>query len=196
VPLGPTAYAVGPVHALSLLASPQADQPEYVRLSADLVGQVGELTRLAQAREGAERQDLTMLSRSTGWDPRLIALAANSERLASAANGLSLDAPMFYGLLRAGLPSDIGTLVHVDADTAAKALTLARVAARRRHRRGTRASPRAASATAPASPPHWSAAPSPPACGCSPTTATGSSSAAWQGARCWPSSARRSASCR
>ncbi len=47
-----------------------------------------------------------------------------------------------------------------------------------------------------ASPPQWSAARSPPACGCSPTNATGSSSAPWWDARCWPSSARRSASSR
>ena len=126
VPLGATSYAVGLFHTFTLIAPLPAAEPEYARLSADLAGQVGELSRLAQAKESAERQDLTMLSRSTGWDPRLIALAATSERLAVADNGVSLDSQTLYGLLRAGLPSDVETLVHVDGPTVTKALTLAR----------------------------------------------------------------------
>jgi len=126
VPLGPVAYAAGLVHSFTLIAPPAPLQPEYTRLSADLAAQIGDLGRLAQAKESAERQDLTMLSRTTGWDPRLIALAATSERLAAADNQLSLDSQTLYGMLRAGLPSDVATLARMDGPTVAKALTRAR----------------------------------------------------------------------
>src|SRR5439155_26208691 len=61
------------------LVVPASVQPlavEYQRLAADLTGQIGELGALQAARENAERQDLTLLSEATGWDARLIAMAA------------------------------------------------------------------------------------------------------------------------
>src|SRR5262249_9594107 len=63
------------------LVAPAKLQPlaaEYRRLATDLTPHVGEMNALSGARENAERQDLTVLNRATGWDARLIALAANA----------------------------------------------------------------------------------------------------------------------
>jgi 5-hydroxyisourate hydrolase-like protein (transthyretin family) len=68
---------------LNLLA-PLDLQPlasEYGRLTNDLKPHVGQIKKLAEAKENSKRQDLTVLNRATGWDARLIALAATTERL-------------------------------------------------------------------------------------------------------------------
>jgi len=94
---------------------------EYRRLAADLTPHVGQLTKLAEARENAERQDLTVLNRATGWDARLIALAATTERLSTDPD-VKLPQEALYGLLRAGLPSDKLLLAQVEPDVAEQAL--------------------------------------------------------------------------
>ncbi|XXY16741.1 neuraminidase-like domain-containing protein [Sorangium sp. So ce216] len=99
--------------------------PEYRRLSADLTPHVGSMTRLAGAREDGERRDLTVLSRTTGWDARLIALAAMSERLAADAD-VGLPQEALYGMLRAGLPSDRERLAQVGAGAVEHALKVSR----------------------------------------------------------------------
>src|SRR5215207_5618338 len=112
------------------LVAPATLQPlaaEYQRLTADLTPHVGEMEALAGAREDAERQDLTVLNRATGWDARLIALAANAEKL-SADPEVQLPQEALYGLLRAGLPSDKLQLAQVNADAVEQALTKVRVA--------------------------------------------------------------------
>jgi hypothetical protein len=112
-----------PDAVLNLLApmSLRAIAPEYSRLSEDLTPHVGEITNLAQAQENAERQDLTVLNRLSGWDARLIALAATSQRLCSDPD-VQMPAPVVYGLLRAGLPYDKQLLAQIEPDTAEKAL--------------------------------------------------------------------------
>ncbi len=110
------------------LLAPAALQPlaaEYRRLSADLMPHVGEMSTLAAARETSDRQDLTVLNRATGWDARLIALAATTERLGADAD-VQLPQEPLYGLLRAGLPSDKLTLAQVDPEAAEQALTTVR----------------------------------------------------------------------
>jgi hypothetical protein len=98
---------------------------EYRRLTNDLTDQVGAMATLASARETRERQDLTVLNRATGWDARLIALAATTERL-SADTDVQLPQESLYGLLRAGLPSDKLTLAQIEPDVAERALKAAR----------------------------------------------------------------------
>jgi hypothetical protein len=110
------------------LVAPDTLQPlgaEYRRLLADLTTHVGEITRLAGAKENDERQDLTVLNRATGWDARLIALAATTERLSAEAD-IQLPAESIYGLLRAGLPSDKLMMAQVEPDVAEKALKTVR----------------------------------------------------------------------
>jgi hypothetical protein len=94
---------------------------EYQRMVADLSPRVGSIDKLATAQETDTQQDLTVLNLASGWDARLIALAATTERLgADPSLGLSKDA--VYGLLRAGLPSDKTLLAKVSPDDAAQAL--------------------------------------------------------------------------
>lgn len=110
------------------LVAPATLQPlaaEYRRLSNDLTPHVGQMTELAEARENEEQQDLTVLSRATGWDARLIALAAMSERL-RADQEVDLPQEAVYGLLRAGLPSDKLLLAGVEPDVAEQALNTVR----------------------------------------------------------------------
>ncbi|WP_448544495.1 neuraminidase-like domain-containing protein [Roseiflexus sp.] len=112
------------------LVIPEAVQPqeaEYRRLVRDLTPHVGELRRLAQAKENGERKDITVLHRATGWDARLIALAALTEQLA-ADREVRLPSEGLYGLLRAGLPSDKLLLAQVEPETVAEALKKVREA--------------------------------------------------------------------
>ncbi|MCI0702938.1 MAG: Tc toxin subunit A [Planctomycetia bacterium] len=112
------------------LVAPATLQPvaaEYQRLSAALAPIVGQLPKLAEAKENKNRQDLTVLNRATGWDARLIALAATTEKL-SADPDVKLPQQGLYGLLRAGLPSDKFTLAQVTPDVAEQALKTARTA--------------------------------------------------------------------
>ena len=120
----------GEFHPGLNLVAPDALPPlaaEYRRLSADLTPHVGQMTRLAEARENAERQDLTVLNLATGWDARLIALAAATERL-MADGEVGLPAESVYGLLRAGLPSDKLMLAQVEPEVAEQALKTVRAA--------------------------------------------------------------------
>lgn len=99
--------------------------PEYQRLSADLKPYVGDIKKLAESKENKDRQDLTVLNRATGWDARLIALVATSEKLAADAE-VQLSSDTLYGLLRAGLPSDKLMLAQVSVDVAEQALKTVR----------------------------------------------------------------------
>lgn len=99
--------------------------PEYERLTADIAKQINNIGRLGGAKENATQQDLTMLNVATGWDTRLIALAAMAMPL-SRESGMSLD--VVYSLLRAGLPSDKTALAMVSPDAVGRALTTAAAA--------------------------------------------------------------------
>jgi hypothetical protein len=108
---------------LNMLA-PGSLQPlaaEYRRLSADLTPHVGDMSNLSDAKEDAQQQDLSVLNRATGWDARLIALAAITERLAADPD-VGLPSEALYGLLRAGLPSDKLLLAHVELDVVEMAI--------------------------------------------------------------------------
>ena len=59
--------------------------------------------RLGEAKETDEQPDLTLLQESTGWDARLVALAASAEQVA-AETGVPPAAA--YAMLRAGFPDD------------------------------------------------------------------------------------------
>jgi hypothetical protein len=100
-------------------ATVQTLEPEFHRLSADLIQQVGDLSRLAEAQEHDERQDLTLLHQATGWDARLIALTTTAVKL-GAECGMPHDA--LYALFRAGLPTDKQQLAWVSSQAVEKAL--------------------------------------------------------------------------
>lgn len=123
---------VGELASLVLIA-PASLRPlaaEYERLAGDLKHHIG-VTKLAEVREDAERQDLTVLNRATGWDARLIALAATASRLGTevkAEQKVDLPEDGLYALLRVGLPSDKQQLAGIGEGTVEKALRTANAA--------------------------------------------------------------------
>ena len=123
VPLSATKFNAGKHEVLNLVApaSVRPQAAEYRRLMNDLAKQMGAQGRLGAAREERDekRRDLTLLHHATGWDARLIALAAIAEKL-SAESDIPREA--VYGLLRAGLPSDKLLLAQVAVDVAEQAL--------------------------------------------------------------------------
>jgi hypothetical protein len=124
LPLADTHYGASRAEVLNLVApvamvAPPA--PEWQRLQADL-GPYLAGADLAQARESGDRADVTLLHRATGWDARVVALAAAASRL-SAETGIA--APALYAALRAGLPTDARQLAEVGAGTLERALRTA-----------------------------------------------------------------------
>jgi hypothetical protein len=68
---------------------------------------------LADLVEDAERRDITLLARKSGWDARLIAMSAAAARfsgMSAAGGGQAIDPEWFYALFRAGLPADAEAL--------------------------------------------------------------------------------------
>ena len=116
-----------PAQTVLNLVAPANVQPltaEYDRLSADVQGAIGGtgIAQLATAQESGAQQDLTLLNQSSGWDARLLALAATAAQL-SATTGLGSDA--LYALFRTGLPTDPQILALIPTATIGTALSKA-----------------------------------------------------------------------
>jgi len=127
IPISATKFGAAASETLNVVVpgtvSPLA--PEHDRISADL-RPIGGPSNLGQAVETAARQDLTLLSQTTGWDARLLALSAAAAKLADSSGpahecGLSHD--VLYTLLRSGLPSDPAALAMVPQDLVKTVLT-------------------------------------------------------------------------
>ena len=118
VPLGTPVLRVDLVAPAEVLPV----EAEYRRLTAALAPAVGPLKNLATVRETAERRDLGTLNAATGWDARVIALAATAHRLEQDA-AVGLGAEALYGLFRAGLPRDEQLLAQVEPKDVGVALT-------------------------------------------------------------------------
>ncbi|UTT71278.1 neuraminidase-like domain-containing protein [Arthrobacter sp. DNA4] len=118
-----------PLDAVSALSSARVDllapaglapaAGEYRRLLGDIIPLIGDPAALTKASEAPDRRDLTGLATSTGWDARLTALAVNAQRV-SERSGLPAEA--LYGLFRAGIPTDDGSLAQLSPDTVGHAL--------------------------------------------------------------------------
>lgn len=127
-PLGPRLDAasfnfVAPIEAASVPS-------EFSRLRAALRPLVGDqdLDALAGAAEDDTRSDISVAHQQTGWDARLIAVAALAAQLVKDTEdvpGIGIDAEAAYALLRAGLPSDRDVLARLPRDTVEAALTKA-----------------------------------------------------------------------
>lgn len=112
-------------HEVLYLVAPsgiQTQAPEYDRLTADLTEQIGDLSKIAEARETEDRRDLTLLHKATGWDARLIALTALAVKLSAETK---VPSDFLYGLFRVGLPFDKHLLCTVSASALDKALAKA-----------------------------------------------------------------------
>jgi hypothetical protein len=109
---------------MDLVAQADGAKPasEYQRMSDDVIKEIGKVELLADALENAERLDITLLARSTGWDARLLALNHWAQGLAKPEKGLGMSAEALYGLLRVGLPADSRRLATVPVDQVKAAL--------------------------------------------------------------------------
>src|SRR5574341_1885803 len=112
VPLMRTRYNA-PEHVTVNLVVPTGaarTAPEHQRLLGDLRTYLGREGNLGDARQDDDCQDITLLSHNSGWDGRLVALAARAEQLAAQTG---VGAPAIYALLRAGLPADAAELARL-----------------------------------------------------------------------------------
>jgi hypothetical protein len=126
VPLAEPRFAAGRLEVVDAVVSADVHPPaaEY-RLLASLVAPHLAGASLALAREDTERRDVTMLHRTTGWDARLVAMAALAARHAPE---LEVSAEALYGLYRAGLPTEPRALSSVSREDVEAALHAARTA--------------------------------------------------------------------
>jgi hypothetical protein len=108
-------YRAGEKEVINLVcpSSVRAARSEHERLLADLAVHVGR-EDLGEARQDGDCRDISMLAGSTGWDGRVVALAAHAERL-SRETGVPGD--VLYALLRTGLPANARQLASVPAST-------------------------------------------------------------------------------
>lgn len=120
VALSAPKYEAAAEETLNLVApaDPAAAVPEADSLFEDVAQVLGD-ARLADARESGDRRDLTLLRATTGWDARLLALAATADGLA---DRTGLDASVLYGAFRAGLPTDLHQLAAIPPETLRLAL--------------------------------------------------------------------------
>lgn len=115
---------VAPSVTMNLIV-PSSVQPvvtEFQRLTQNMTTSIGGIVNLGQAEEDARRQDLTLLSCSTNWDARLLALAAMA---AQQARVTGLTQEVMYALFRIGLPTDTAILALVPPTTIQRALSRA-----------------------------------------------------------------------
>lgn len=126
-------------HDILNLVAPAELEPvtvEHTLLSADLAAVLNAnapapskqpLARLAEAQEKGEQRDISYLRDVTGWDARLIALAATAQQQ-SAPEETGIPAPVLYALYRTGLPMDKQQLARITPTAIEAAITRAKEA--------------------------------------------------------------------
>lgn len=92
-------------------------QSEHATLNAAIARHfTGSLTAL---QEDSKHADITYLGNKTGWDARAVAIAALAAQLSAATAGAAgpvLAPPLFYAMLRAGLPADEAVIYRTPPD--------------------------------------------------------------------------------
>jgi hypothetical protein len=96
------------------------ESSEFEALRQALAKQQVKLIHLADLQETDDRSDITTLHQLTGWDARLITLAAMAVQLSQSHSKISVEAA--YGLLRAGLPADPKRLAVIPTEAVVKAI--------------------------------------------------------------------------
>lgn len=104
-------------------------KPEFQRVSESIRTVIGADLALGDLTEVEDRQDLTLLTRATDWDARVLALASLADRAVTnetaSGNKLGISIEAAYAAMRAGLPTDAATLATVHPDTFEQALKAA-----------------------------------------------------------------------
>jgi hypothetical protein len=106
---------------VTLPASSDKLAAEHDILTANLAAGFG--GRLGDLKESDGRADVTYLANKTGWDARAVAMAALADQLSqlTTEDGEAVAAPLYYALLRAGLPAAPDALFAVDPGTVERA---------------------------------------------------------------------------
>ena len=96
------------------LAGPAGLTSEYGELARAL----GPLTtgRQGDLEESTTRRDISRAARKAGWDARVVAMATQADRLAAGTND-TVPAPLFYALMRAGVPGSPEALFRASPTT-------------------------------------------------------------------------------
>jgi len=95
---------------------------EWTRLLADMDAMGVGADTLAALQESDKRRDLTALAAETGWDSRVLALAATAARIATTRK---LSRPAVYAVLRVGAAADESGLISLSPQAVAESLTRA-----------------------------------------------------------------------
>lgn len=105
---------------VNLLASNKvlASASEYKRLLSDLSPELNGKA-LSEASEKGEKQDISYLYEQTGWDSRLITMAAMADK-ASKDTGMAPE--LLYALFRTGLPSQPDQLARISQSSVKQAI--------------------------------------------------------------------------
>jgi hypothetical protein len=94
--------------------------PEYNRLRTDIQPYAGDIA-LRNLKEDEQNQHITLLSNRTGWDARLVAMAAQADVMSAAVtsgNGSSgIPASHYYALFRAGIAGNADAINSVPIAT-------------------------------------------------------------------------------
>ncbi len=126
--LSGTLFNTGKADAISNLnlIAPTEVKPvaesEFARISKDVSGVIGDISKLKDAAEKDDRQDITLLSQNTNWDARPLALASLAGKLS---DSTQLNQEAAYALVRSGLPTDSDQLAQINSDDVSQALDMA-----------------------------------------------------------------------
>ena len=110
----------GPLEVVNFVLSGEAHQlsPEFDFLVDDLKPFL-DGRDLAELIEDNTRRDVSLLASQSGYAPDLVASLVQAHKLAK---GTTIPAPLFYGMLRQGLPVDATALYAVHSEERLKAL--------------------------------------------------------------------------
>lgn len=116
----PTLFDAAPDERVDLVLPP-SPQAEFTLVAADVLPVAGDVP-VADLTEDAQHQDIAYLVGETGRDPLQLTYFVLAHRFARVTG---LPAEPFYGLLRQGLPTDLGPLAAQPADQLQVSLTAA-----------------------------------------------------------------------
>lgn len=93
---------------------PQAS--EYERLVKDIQPHLGTMT-IKDIEETKDRQQVTFLSNKTGWDARMVAMAAQANKISAQTK---IDPSHIYALFRAGIPGNATAITSLTPESVEK----------------------------------------------------------------------------
>lgn len=99
-----------------LIAAAVPQVSEYERLVKDIQPHLGQMT-LKDVEETKDKQQVTFLSNKTGWDARMVAMAAQANKIGTLTK---IDPSHVYALFRAGVPGNVSAITSLTPESAEK----------------------------------------------------------------------------